>query len=613
MVRLLDGVGADELASRAARTVVQAGGQVAIIGNAERFDPEAPTRVLFVDAEVAASAELLAEALGVEAEQIESSGADPVYDVTVIVGADLLRAYGLTRGRPFPPTPPATTKAPREPRPRHPRRHRALGGRGRPRRGRQEGRRHRRAGRRVGARHHRALRDHARHQLPPGPHHRRRGRAAPVGEAGGPKPIRIEGLDDLSWVLMDYGDFVVHVFSEEARHFYELERLWADVPKVDWAASRRAAAAAAGTAAAWRSWPSWPSRRRRCRSTHAPAAGVVALESGQRHVGDGLVADRQHVEALFGRPAGDGGEEAVGAVDAHLPGCTPAPRRRCRRRSAAAPRRRGRTSSTGPPPPPPGRRGGTLEVEDDVVELGQRGLDPAPSRQRVGVEQEQRGHCRHRTVRSARRPGPGSTCTRYGDRYGDREGDRDRPRGAAGSGAAARRGRAGTLGVRVRPASHRRRTRRRRGSGSCCSMRRSRPLGGPLTDEERRWADEVLGVARVGPAPVRSPDGGDRSHARRRRADRARTQRSAGPRAGCPCTRARRRPGGAGHRARAGASHAGTPGRTDAAGAPADHHGRGARPRQRVAASGSCWPRRRPRTWLTHTSSCAPVVPVTRW
>jgi ribosome-associated protein len=58
-----------------------------------------------------------------------------------------------------------------------------------------------------------------------------------IAEAGGPKPIRIEGLDDLSWVLMDYGDFVVHVFSEEARHFYELERLWADVPKVDWSAT----------------------------------------------------------------------------------------------------------------------------------------------------------------------------------------------------------------------------------------------------------------------------------------------------------------------------------------------------------------------------------------
>jgi ribosome-associated protein len=53
-------------------------------------------------------------------------------------------------------------------------------------------------------------------------------------ELGGPKPIRIEGLDELSWVLMDYGEFVVHVFSQEARRYYELERLWADVPAVDW-------------------------------------------------------------------------------------------------------------------------------------------------------------------------------------------------------------------------------------------------------------------------------------------------------------------------------------------------------------------------------------------
>jgi ribosome-associated protein len=56
-------------------------------------------------------------------------------------------------------------------------------------------------------------------------------------DAGGPKPLRIEGLDDLSWVLLDYGDFVVHVFSEDARHYYELERLWSDVPRVDWSAA----------------------------------------------------------------------------------------------------------------------------------------------------------------------------------------------------------------------------------------------------------------------------------------------------------------------------------------------------------------------------------------
>ena len=45
---------------------------------------------------------------------------------------------------------------------------------------------------------------------------------------GGPSPLRIEGLDDARWVLMDYGDFVVHVFLDEVRRFYDLERLWAD-------------------------------------------------------------------------------------------------------------------------------------------------------------------------------------------------------------------------------------------------------------------------------------------------------------------------------------------------------------------------------------------------
>jgi len=56
-----------------------------------------------------------------------------------------------------------------------------------------------------------------------------------VAEAGGPKPKRIEGLSDRQWVLMDYGDVVVHVFQQEQREFYDLERLWADVPRLDWA------------------------------------------------------------------------------------------------------------------------------------------------------------------------------------------------------------------------------------------------------------------------------------------------------------------------------------------------------------------------------------------
>jgi ribosome-associated protein len=56
-----------------------------------------------------------------------------------------------------------------------------------------------------------------------------------VRAAGGPSPLRIEGLDDARWVLMDYGEFVVHVFLEEVRRFYDLERLWADAERWPWA------------------------------------------------------------------------------------------------------------------------------------------------------------------------------------------------------------------------------------------------------------------------------------------------------------------------------------------------------------------------------------------
>lgn len=55
-----------------------------------------------------------------------------------------------------------------------------------------------------------------------------------VREAGGPSPLRSEGLDEAQWVLLDYGDFVVHVFLDEVRKFYDLERLWSDVPRVAW-------------------------------------------------------------------------------------------------------------------------------------------------------------------------------------------------------------------------------------------------------------------------------------------------------------------------------------------------------------------------------------------
>jgi ribosome-associated protein len=43
-----------------------------------------------------------------------------------------------------------------------------------------------------------------------------------------------EGLDDATWVLLDYGDVVIHVFLDDTRRYYDLERLWADAPRVDW-------------------------------------------------------------------------------------------------------------------------------------------------------------------------------------------------------------------------------------------------------------------------------------------------------------------------------------------------------------------------------------------
>ena len=57
---------------------------------------------------------------------------------------------------------------------------------------------------------------------------------AQVKAVGGPAPLRTEGLDTAEWVLLDFGDFVVHVFLEEVRRYYQLERLWSDAPRLEW-------------------------------------------------------------------------------------------------------------------------------------------------------------------------------------------------------------------------------------------------------------------------------------------------------------------------------------------------------------------------------------------
>ena len=48
-------------------------------------------------------------------------------------------------------------------------------------------------------------------------------------------PASIEGYQNAEWLLMDYGDFLVHIFSEKAREYYDLERLWRDAKAVAWA------------------------------------------------------------------------------------------------------------------------------------------------------------------------------------------------------------------------------------------------------------------------------------------------------------------------------------------------------------------------------------------
>lgn len=57
-----------------------------------------------------------------------------------------------------------------------------------------------------------------------------------VREATGRGPLRSEGVREKQWVLVDYGDVIVHVFADEARRFYEIERLYKDLTPVSWSA-----------------------------------------------------------------------------------------------------------------------------------------------------------------------------------------------------------------------------------------------------------------------------------------------------------------------------------------------------------------------------------------
>jgi ribosome-associated protein len=52
----------------------------------------------------------------------------------------------------------------------------------------------------------------------------------------GSRRLGVEGYENSSWILEDYGDIVLHIFTAETRKVYDLEHLWADAPQVDWRA-----------------------------------------------------------------------------------------------------------------------------------------------------------------------------------------------------------------------------------------------------------------------------------------------------------------------------------------------------------------------------------------
>ena len=55
------------------------------------------------------------------------------------------------------------------------------------------------------------------------------------GADRGNRPWHVAGMDSASWILLDFVDVVVHLFSQDVRHYYDLELLWGDAPRVEWA------------------------------------------------------------------------------------------------------------------------------------------------------------------------------------------------------------------------------------------------------------------------------------------------------------------------------------------------------------------------------------------
>ena len=77
----------------------------------------------------------------------------------------------------------------------------------------------------------------------------------------GRKPLHVEGERRSDWILLDYGDFVIHVFTEERRSFYGLDGLWGDAPRLDASALGIDRAASVKLSRSSRIKPTWAANR----------------------------------------------------------------------------------------------------------------------------------------------------------------------------------------------------------------------------------------------------------------------------------------------------------------------------------------------------------------
>jgi ribosome-associated protein len=66
-----------------------------------------------------------------------------------------------------------------------------------------------------------------------------------MAEGHGYRPMARSGYEGESWIVLDFVDVIVHVFNDEARHFYDLENLWGDARRVQWHAGERSESSAA--------------------------------------------------------------------------------------------------------------------------------------------------------------------------------------------------------------------------------------------------------------------------------------------------------------------------------------------------------------------------------